>query len=129
MSWPIVSSSITRTFTASHALKVAGGCADQHPHDYTARFGFRHEVSPKTGLVGSKALGEWDEACVEAVAAVAGMNLNEVLAPRPPTLEFLALYLFSLMPAYFDWVEVEAYDPKMTAKIERQRGARVEWLK
>ena len=127
-SWPIVSASITRKFTATHALKVAGGCNQPHLHDYTVRFGFRHEMVPGSGLVGSKPLCDWDADCRDAIALVDGKDLNEVLAPRPPTLEYLALFLFAQLPAYYDWVECEAYEPPMTARIDRQRGAKVEWL-
>lgn len=124
----MVAATLTRTFRATHALAVAGGCADPHEHDYVVRFGFKHEFNPTTGLTGSKPLVDWDKSCVAAIASVAGQNLNAVLAPRQPTIEFLALYLFSQLPAYFDWVEVESYEPKFAARIERQRGARVEWL-
>jgi hypothetical protein len=92
------------------------------------RFGFRHEVNPKFGLTGSKSLSEWDKACSKAIVLVDGANLNEVMAPAPPTLEMLALFLFSKVPAYFDWVECEAYEPKLTVRVDRQRGARVNWL-
>lgn len=128
MTWPIVSATLTRVFSATHSLTITGGCSDPHEHEYTVRFGFRHEFSPTNGLTGSKSLVEWDRLCANAIAKVAGQDLNVVLAPRPPTIEFLALYLFSQLPAYFDWVEVESYEPKFSARIERQRGARVEWL-
>lgn len=126
--WPVVSSTLTRKFSATHALDIAGGCSEPHGHDYTVRFGFRHEMNPTTGTVGSKPLRDWDLCCQKAIDAVEGADLNAVLAPRPPTIEMLTLYLFSLMPAYFDWVEVSSYEPTLSARIDRNRGARVEWL-
>lgn len=127
MSWPKASGSITRRFTATHALDVAGGCNEPHAHDYTAEFGFTHEFSPHTGLIGSKALQDWNADIDGVLALVDGQDLNAVLSPRPPTLEFLTLFLLSKLPGYFAWVELRAYEPLLTIRMEH-RGARVEWL-
>lgn len=126
--WPIVSASVTRTFSATHSLDIAGGCDTPHDHEYVARFGFKHEMNPNTGTVGSKPLRDWDLCCQKVIDAVSGADLNAVLAPRPPTLEMLALYMLAQLPAYFDWVELQAYEPQLTARIDRSRGAMVEWL-
>lgn len=118
---------IERKFSATHSLANLGVAAP-HGHDYIARFGFRHEASPFSGAVGSKGLAEWLTGIDPVVALVAGKDLNEILAPRPPTLEMLTLYLLAHLAGFFDYVEVEAYEPRMICRIERGR-ARLEWTK
>lgn len=123
--WPMCDCMIEQKFSAIHSLSALGE-AEPHSHDYIARFGFRHEASPFTGAVGSKSLPDWVSCLAPAVAMVAGKDLNEVLAPRPPTLEMLTLFLLANLPAYFDYVECESYEPRMVVRIERGR-ARLEW--
>lgn len=127
MNWPKISGSVQRTFEATHALVgVTGGSEEPHSHRYAVRFGFIHEVPPSTGLAGSKALADWSRDIDGALRHVDGGDLNLTLAPYPPTIEVLAMRLLSLMPAYFEWVEVSAYEPLYTVRVDR-RGLRIEW--
>lgn len=127
MRWPMVNATITRRFFATHCLQIAGGVVYPHGHDYVARFGFAHEMNPNFGTVGSKALCDWDASVRECIELVDGQDLNTLLAPRLPTIEMLCLFMLSKLPGFFDWLELESYDPPFTARIDR-KGARFEWL-
>lgn len=126
MKWPTVTGNVQRFFTATHALSVAGGNEAPHQHQYTARFGFTHEVQPTNGLAGSKALQDWGKDIDGALAHVDHQDLNAVCAPFPPTIEVVAMRLLSLIPAYFEWVELASYTPLYTVRVDR-RGLRIEW--
>lgn len=123
----MVTATITRRFRATHCLQIAGGLAAPHVHHYTARFGFCHEMNPNFGTVGSKPLRDWDESVRDCISLVDGQDLNHVLDPRPPTIEMLCLFMLSKLPGFFEWLELESYDPPFTARIDR-KGARFEWL-
>jgi len=124
--WPKMSAHIERIFTAAHSLQaVQGGSPQPHRHEYRARFGWTHEVAPN-GLSGGKSLGEWNDCADRVLAVVENADLNEVCAPYPATIEVLAMRLLSLLPAYFESVELSAYSPRYTVRVDR-RGLRLEW--
>ena len=104
--WPVVTCSVSADFSAVHSLPRIG-VAELHGHAYAVRAGWTHEINPFFGH--TKPMQEMRIDLDELVELVNGKNLNEVLAPYPPTAETLACWLMANLPDYWQWVEVECY--------------------
>lgn len=106
--WPVIEGSWGRYVCVTHSLAHMGQ-PELHQHDVQVRVGWRHEINPTRGCTWS--LHETTTKIDKLLRLVDGKNLTELLQPArvPATAEWLALFLLVHAPAFYLWVEVEAY--------------------
>lgn len=106
--WPTVTGSMRKSITLLHAQAWAGN-PDLHEHPITVSFGWRHEINPHFGHTWPVA--ETQHKIDRLCALVDGKNFNDLIPEgTQPTVETLACWLLVRAPAFYDWVEIDAYE-------------------
>lgn len=112
--WPTVAGRMSKAVTIWHAQAWAGN-PDLHSHEIVIAFGWKHEINPHQGHTWP--VYESQAKVGRLCALVDGKNLNEIL-PNQPTIETLACWLLVRAPAFYDYIEIDAYDG-YSIKVER----------
>lgn len=115
---PEIEVSITRTFTAQHALPRVG-VTEPHAHAYTIECGYRAPVEPALGC--TRPMQALARELEGVLARLEGRDLNALL-PVTPTAEMLACWILAQLPDCWQWASVRAYDGFM-CKVERRAVA------
>lgn len=105
--WPLVEAEITIKFGATHSLPAIG-VGDVHYHLWTVSAGWKHEINPHQGC--TKPMQEMYKELNEILITLRDRNLSMVFDPYPATAETLACYIMAKLPAYWMFVQVQAYD-------------------
>lgn len=105
--FPIVEAEITIKFGATHSLPDFG-VGEVHYHLWTVSAGWRHEINPHHGC--TKPMQEMYRELNSILVPLQDKNLSFVFMPYPATAETLACYIMAKLPAYWTFVEVQAYD-------------------
>lgn len=121
-SWPKIIASVTDTFTASHSLPDIGA-VEPHHHIWTVTAGWINEINPYHGC--TKPMQEMKKDLKEILGLMDGKHLNDLMK-FPPTSETIACFVMGRLPAYWQFVRVEAYDGYMVEC--RADTMRSEWL-
>ena len=105
--FPLVEAEITIKFGATHALPAIG-VGDVHYHLWTVSAGWKHEINPHQGC--TKPMQAMYKELNDILITLRDKNLSEIFAPYPATAETLACYIMAKLPAYWMFVQVQAYD-------------------
>jgi 6-pyruvoyl-tetrahydropterin synthase len=121
-SWPRVECRVTRIFDAEHSLPQVGN-PEPHRHSYWLECGYHHEINPIRGV--TKSMQEMLVDVDEIVVNIKDKYLNDVM-PVTPTAEFLACWVLSQLPEYWDFVIIRAYGG-FEARADRKNMTK-EWM-
>jgi hypothetical protein len=112
--WPTLSGKFSRDIVIWHAQAWAGN-PDQHSHSITVAFGWKHEINPTHSHTWpvDETKGKVKALC----DLVSDKYLNDLL-PFNPTVETLACWLLVRAPAFYNYVEIEAYGGYLV-RVER----------
>ena len=123
--WPTVSGKYRRTTILRHAQAWAGN-PELHDHKVVVGFGWSHEMNPHHGHTWS--VFETEAKVEKLCTLVDGKNFNDLIPPgTQPTVETLACWLLVRAPAFYTYVEIDAYDG-YTVRVDRD-GIPAHWRK
>ena len=104
--FPIVEASVRTQFEASHSLPGLG-VAEPHSHVWQVRAGWRHEINPHMGC--TKPMQSMQQDLQALVKKLEGADLSKKFGTLPATSETIACWIMAHLPAYWMFVEIEAY--------------------
>jgi 6-pyruvoyl-tetrahydropterin synthase len=122
-SWPRVECRVSKFIDADHSLPKVG-FAETHRHNYWIEFGYCHEINVERGV--TKSMQEMMVDVDKVIEKIKYKNLNEVL-PVTPTAEFLACWILSQLPEYWDFVIIRCYGG-FECRIDR-KNITTNWIK